>query len=67
MWTTERASASGSETITLAYAGPSLEIGMFYQFRVTSFRERKGLRTAISTTEGLRGGFYYLGNATSVP
>ena len=67
VWTTELASASGSETITLAYAGPSLEIGMFYQFRVTSFRERKGLRTAISTTEGLRGVFYYVGNATSVP
>ena len=51
---------SGSETVQLVYAGPPLEVGMFYQFRVTSFRERNGPRTAISTTEGLRGVFYYL-------
>ena len=67
VWSTELASVSGSETITLTYAGPPLEIGMFYQFKVTSFRERNGPRTAISTTEGLRGVYYYLGNATAVP
>ena len=67
VWSTELGSVSGSETITLTYAGPRLEIGMFYQFKATSFRERKGPRTAISTTEGLRGVFYYLGNATPVP
>ncbi len=67
VWSTELGSVSGSETITLTYAGPRLEIGMFYQFKATSFRERNGPRTAISTTEGLRGVFYYLGNATSVP
>lgn len=67
VWSTELESVSGSETITLTYAGPPLEIGMFYQFKATSFRERNGPRTAISTTEGLRGVFYYLGNATPAP
>jgi hypothetical protein len=67
VWSTELASVSGLETITLTYAGPALEIGMFYQFKATSFRERNGPRTAISTTEGLRGVFYYLGTETPEP
>ena len=67
VWITELGSVSGSDSISLTYAGPPLEIGMFYQFKVTSFRERKGPRTAISTTEDLRGVFYYLGNAVPVP
>ncbi len=67
VWSTELGSVSGLETITLTYAGPPLEIGMFYQFKATSFRERNAPRTAISTTEGLRGVFYYLGNETPVP
>ena len=33
---------------------------MFYQFRATSFREKTGVWTAISTTEDLKGVFYYL-------
>jgi len=65
-WTREIASVSGSETVTLTYDGP-LETGMFYQFRVTSFRERNGPRTAISTTEGLRGVFYYLEPEAATP
>jgi hypothetical protein len=67
VWSTELGPVSGSATITLTYAGPPLEIGMFYQFKATSFRERNNVRTAISTTEGLRGVFYYLGNATPAP
>ena len=31
------------------------------QFRATSFRDKSGRRTAISTTEDLRGVFFYLG------
>lgn len=50
-----------------AYDGPALEIGMFYQFRATSFRERNGPRTAISTTEDLKGVFFYVGDAPAAP
>jgi hypothetical protein len=67
VWNTELGSVSGSATVSLTYAGPPLEIGMFYQFKVTSFRERNGPRTAISTTEDLRGVFYYLGNTMPMP
>ena len=66
VWTREMASVSGTETVTLVYDGP-LEIGMFYQFRVKSFRERNAPRTAISATEGLRGVFYYLGTEAAAP
>ncbi len=48
---------SGSATATLAYDGPSLEPGMFYQFQVTSMRDSKSGTTAISRTEDLRGAF----------
>jgi len=51
------ASVSGSETVSHTYAGPGLIPGMFYQFRVTSFRDKNGVRTAISTTEDLKGVF----------
>jgi len=67
VWQTELGPSSGTETITLPYGGPALEVGMFYQFRATSFRERNGPRTPISTTEGLRGVFYYLGTQAPAP
>jgi len=51
---------SGSATVSHTYAGPALEPGMFYQFRVTSFREKTGDRTAISSTEDLKGVFQYV-------
>lgn len=61
IWETEIAGVSGSATVSLDYAGPALEPGMFYQFRVTSFREPGGgSRSAISTTEDLKGVFYFL-------
>jgi hypothetical protein len=48
----------GDSTVTVKYEGP-LEAGMYYQFRVTSWREPgKGERAPISTTEDLRGVFY---------
>jgi len=36
---------------------------MFYQFRATSFRERSGVRTHISSTEDLKGVFFFMGSA----
>jgi len=60
IWNDEIGPVSGSATVTHAYAGPSLEPGMFYQFRVMSFREKDELRTAISTTEDLMGVFFTL-------
>ena len=58
IWSDEIGPVSGSATVTHTYAGPDLVPGMFYQFRITSFREKTGERTAISTTEDLRGVFY---------
>jgi len=60
VWETEIGNVTGSATVSLDYAGPPLEAGMFYQFRVTSFRERSGSRSAISATEDLKGVFYFL-------
>lgn len=50
---------SGSSTVERTYAGPALTPGMIYQFRVTSFRDRRGTATAISRSEDLRGVFSY--------
>jgi hypothetical protein len=58
VWSDEIGSVSGSATVTDAYNGPALEEGMFYQFRATSFRNDVSGRTAISTTEDLKGVFY---------
>jgi hypothetical protein len=62
IWETEIGSITGSATVNVDYAGPPLVAGMFYQFRVTSFRERSGSRSSISTTEDLKGVFYFLGS-----
>jgi hypothetical protein len=53
------AGVSGSRTVERTYAGPALTRGMIYQFRVTSFRDRRGTATAISRSEDLRGVFSY--------
>lgn len=64
-WEDEMGPVSGSATVTHRYAGPALEVGMYYQFRVTSFRDTKNAgRVAISTTEDLKGVFFHLGDAT---
>jgi hypothetical protein len=56
----QRAVPSGrGESVELPYAGPTLVAGMVYQFRVTSFRDRSGVTTAISKSEDLRGVFEY--------
>jgi hypothetical protein len=50
---------SGGERVELAYGGPALQQGMYYQFRVTSFRDTPGGSPAISRTEDLRGVFVF--------
>jgi hypothetical protein len=56
----QRAVPSGrGAAVELPYAGPALVAGMVYQFRVTSFRDRSGVVTAISKSEDLRGVFEY--------
>lgn len=47
--------------------GPALEAGTFYQFRVTSFRDRQSGRTNISTTEDLRGVFFFVEEIADAP
>ena len=55
--------AHGVDEVTLDYEGP-LETGMYYQFRVTSWRAPGGGDPApISATEDLRGVFYRAPNA----
>jgi hypothetical protein len=60
VWTDEIGSVSGSATVTHTYGGPALEPGVYYQFRVTSFRDRTGGRTFISATEDLKGVFFFV-------
>lgn len=50
-------SVSGGD-VTVEYAGPALEKGMYYQFRATSYRSPGGNVGPIATTEDLRGVFY---------
>jgi hypothetical protein len=51
-------SVSGEENVSLAYEGP-LDAGMYYQFRVSSWRAPGGMDPApIATTEDLRGVFF---------
>lgn len=45
---------SGSPTVTVNYAGPALETGMYYQFRATSIKNV----VPISNTEDLKGVFF---------
>ncbi len=49
---------SGSDTVSVQYEGP-LDPGMYYQFRVSSWRQPgKGDAAPISATEDLRGVFF---------
>lgn len=48
---------SGSDTVEVVYGGPALVEGMYYQFRVTSFKETPST-APISRTEDLRGVFF---------
>ncbi len=49
---------TGSENVEVTYEGPALESGMFYQWRVTSYRDSG----PISMTEDLRGVFWIANN-----
>jgi len=57
VWTKTIAGFNGG-TPTLAYDGPALMQGMFYQFRVTSARTTNTGACNISRTEDLKGVFY---------
>jgi hypothetical protein len=57
VWEIEQAGNSAGETVELAYGGPALVSGMYYQFRVTSLR--LGGTLPISRTEDLRGVFVH--------
>ena len=54
IWKESIDGVSGQKTVSLTYAGPELETGMYYQFRVTSQKDG----TSISATEDLRGVFF---------
>ena len=53
------ARVSGGAMVEYTWAGAALDAGTIYQFRVLSWRSRKGSesRTYISATEDLRGTF----------
>lgn len=57
-WETEIAGGNGGN-VSVDYAGPALETGMYYQFRVTAWREVQGQRLNTSRTEDLRGVFVH--------
>ena len=50
-------SVSGGGMVSVPYEGP-LEKGMYYQFRASSWRNKGGAPSAISTTEDLKGVFF---------
>ncbi|MFZ6178457.1 hypothetical protein [Nannocystis pusilla] len=57
-WEAEVPAGNGGE-VSFAYAGPALQAGMYYQFRVTSWRLVQDERRNISRTEDLRGVFFH--------
>lgn len=63
VWADENVpSVSGSTTASRQYEGP-LDVGMYYQFRVTSWRQPgNGAAAPISATEDLRGVFFLPAN-----
>lgn len=54
VWETSTAGVSGSDDVSIAYGGPALEAGMYYQFRARSIRGT----SPISMTEDLKGVFF---------
>ena len=46
----------GGEDVVVAYAGPALKSGAYYQFRAVSVKDMDD-KEALSTTEDLRGVF----------
>lgn len=51
---------SGGSAVEVAYGGPALQAGMYYQFRATSIRETANKTSPISRTEDLRGVFVFM-------
>lgn len=59
MWENKNLPGVSGGDVSVVYAGSALEDGMYYQFRVQSFRIRQGAHSPISSTEDLKGVFYY--------
>lgn len=58
VWEARVPGQSGGDEVTLAYGGP-MQVGMYYQFRVTSWRSPASKEPApVSASEDLRGVFY---------
>ncbi|MEO7095335.1 MAG: hypothetical protein ABI175_18910, partial [Polyangiales bacterium] len=59
IWMATTPGISGG-TASLAYAGPALAAGMYYQYRVTSSKQSGGQaqRCELARTEDLRGVFF---------
>ncbi len=58
VWSFEQPGVSGQDVVSVMYEGP-LDAGMYYQFRVTSWRQPgKGDPAPIAATEDLRGVFF---------
>jgi len=57
VWMATTPGVSGGSP-SLAYSGPALRPGMYYQWRVTSSKQKTGSQCELSRSEDLRGVFY---------
>jgi hypothetical protein len=58
IWDTDVEPENTSETAQIIYAGPTLKKGMYYQFRVQSYKDQMSSRVYLRGTEELRGVFF---------
>ncbi|NUP13552.1 MAG: carboxypeptidase regulatory-like domain-containing protein [Polyangiaceae bacterium] len=58
VWENQDLPSVSGGNVSVEYAGPALEKGMYYQFRATSWRSPGGEPGPISQTEDLRGVFF---------
>lgn len=58
IWLEENVPGGNGGEVEVEYGGPPLENGMYYQFRVTSWKDSPQGASALSRTEDLRGVFF---------
>lgn len=58
VWENDNIPPTGGSNVSIQYGGPT-ESGMYYQFRAKSWRAPGGDASPISTTEDLRGVFFF--------
>lgn len=58
VWENQEVPSVSGGNVSIEYAGPALEQGMYYQFRATSWRSPGGNPGPIAQTEDLRGVFF---------